>query len=245
MPKTLDDVKAILMKDADGVELYEAVSNAVLQERNLGKGLVRDTQNKLTKAIDALKRIGVDPTSGDLDASMIDLKAKLDKAQELEASLTEKEKKVTGTTAEIQRLEKAIKTMQDERIADRAKAEKAERSLRNRQIKDAVVPRMKDRIFSADIRAERLIESGMIDMDETGKIIYKHNGESLDLEKGLEEYFKEPSNKDDLKNSQLPGAGTNGSAADRNVKSMARADFDKLGPEERANFLLKEKGNIV
>ena len=67
MPKTLDDVKSVLTKSDDGEELYEVVSNAILQERTKAKGMVGETQQKLDKFSSAMKDIGFDPTTIDLE----------------------------------------------------------------------------------------------------------------------------------------------------------------------------------
>lgn len=245
MAKTLEDVKAALKALDNGDELIEALSGLALDAESTKKSFstLTNTHNRIMSELR-----GVGFSGGDTAAAasfLAELKGKLEQAKELESTLTEKEKKVTGSTAEIQRLEKAINEMKAVMAADKEKATKAERALIARQIKDTVVPKLRDRIYSADLRAERLIEAGLITRDEAGNIVYKNGDEAIELDKGIEQYLLDPSNKDDLKNIQSRGAGTIGTSSRTTGKVMKLIDFNKLPEKERTTFLLKENGEVV
>jgi hypothetical protein len=105
---------------------------------------------------------------------------------------------------------------------------------------------MKDRIYGHDLRADRLIESGRVVKLEDGRTVFKDfAGQEIDLNKGIESFLQLPENKEDLKNTAAPGAGTGGQGGGSSVRKLSRADFDGLAPQARADFLLKEKGEIV
>ena len=245
MAKTLNDVKAAIANHQDSKELIELLTSLGIkaEEADSAKQGVVSMQTNHDRLIGELKAIGY--AGGPATPFLTEVKGKLDKAKDLEAKAAEAASKLTGNDAKINMLETTIKTLTDTVTAEKAAREQSAAALRNRQLKDYIVPRLKDRVYGHDLRAEKLIESGRVVMNAIGQIVFKDGEQMIDLDKGIETYLQSPENKDDLKNTAAPGAGTGGQGGNSSGKKMAKVDFDKLEPAQRSDFLLKEHGEIV
>jgi hypothetical protein len=236
MPKTLDDVKAELMKLTDGTELYEAVSTAVLHERNMGKGLVKDVQAKLDLVHNHLKTIGYDPTSQDLETFAKNVKEKFEK-------LPAVEKKNKESDTELSELRRLTDALQKDLVKEKEIRTAKETKLKTQTLQGILMPKLQGKIYSADVRVKDLIREGRVELSEDDRVTYKLGTEVVDLEKGLAAYFEE--NKAELINTQKPGPGGGPSKSSTPVKEMTRTNFDALPPTEQMNFLRKEGGKVV
>lgn len=232
MSKTLDDVKAVLMKDADGIALLESLSGAILHERELAKGMVKETKETLDKVKGSLKELGWED-SVDIVGFTSGLKTHVETAKNSGVKLTESEKR-------MQTLEKQLAEMSDWKT----KAQSAEKSIRDKNLISALEAQFKGKIFSAGVRAKDLVRDGEVDFDADGKtVVFKRGSDIVPLEKGVSEYLA--ANKDDLVNGQKSGADVGSPGGVTTLgKTMKRADYERLDPDSKQSFF-KDKGTLV
>ena len=235
MPKNLEDVKAILMKDADGQELYEAVSTAILHERNMGKGLVKDVQSKLDLIHGHLKSIGYDPTSSDLETFTKTVKEKIEKIPAVE-------RKSKESDTELSELRRLTDALQKDLVKEKEIRTQKETKLKTQTLQSVLMPKLQGKIYSADVRVKDLIREGRVELSEDDKVSFKIGTEVVDLDKGLAAYFEE--NKAELINTQKPGPGGGPSKGTTPTKTLTRAEVDALPPAEVSKFF-KEGGKAV
>ncbi len=235
--KTLDDVKAILMKDADGVALYDVVSNAILQERNKGKGLVTEVQTKLDRAFSTLKAIGFDPAAGDSDTFVSDIKGKLESVDKSKEKLSDSEKR-------LQSFESSIKTLTENLSKSTEKATRFETAYKGGIMKDALITKLSGKLHGAEAHVKAIIADGLVSLaDDNKTVLWKKGNETIELDKGLSEY--QEANKRDIINDQRPGSGTgNPGGGDTSRKVMPMGEFEKLSPVDRMKYM-KEGGDLT
>jgi len=224
---TLDDVKSALLKDGEnGEELYKVVSGAILNAKNDRKTHVQNLEAQNSRLLEAAKELGYDGT-GEISGFISETK----KAIETGRANTEK---LTGEQKRLQDLENQIKSVsanfaksESERIALIEKANKS-------KVKDAVLPLLKGKIFSAELRAETIANSGKAKLSDDGKVLWVEGEEQMDLAKGVESYLSAPENKDDLRNSQQPGPGGKPGGEPAPGKTMTRSAFLALSPQDQS-----------
>jgi hypothetical protein len=226
MAKTLDEVRAAILALPDGADLWETISTVKLEAETHKKGFnsANSFRDKLTQSLKQFGYNGEDPA-----VFLETVKKKID--------MTDKsEEKLTASEQRFVKLEKELSEMRD-------KSNRLETEKKHLVIREALMGKMKGKINAPDLRAKVLIQDGLVDVDSNGSIVWKNGQESIDLEKGLVTYYDQ--NKIDLINSQTGGAGSSGSGSASSVKQISRKDFDALPPEQRKDFLLKDKGEIV
>jgi superfamily I DNA/RNA helicase len=234
---TLEDVKTALTKTENGSELIELVSGLALKaseadSHKTGLSTLHSTHNKV---INELKALGYQ--GGEINSFISELKSKVEKVSEYETRANQAGAKLTEEQRRLLDLEKKLSSLSEQ-------AEKDKNSLRSRKLKDAVLPKLKDRIFGADLRAEKLIADGLVTELDDGRLIYRKGTDEFDLEKGLEEYLKLPENIDDLKNNQNAGAGTGAMRGGVQGKVMTRAVFESLDATKQHAYI-KDGGRII
>ena len=233
--KTIEDVKSALTKLDDGQDLYEVVSNAILQERNKGKGLVTEVQRKVDAYLGGLKTLGFDPQTGDLDGFTGEIKGRLENGKDAGKKLTDTEKRLLE-------MEKTISSLGNKYSESEEKARKYKQSRDNAVIKDALLSKLKGKIYSAEIHAKDIIREGLAVLDEDGQtVLWKNGDDNTDLSKGLQTYMD--SHKDDIVNAQKGGGGGSASSGEPSGKLMNRSAFMQLSPSERVVFT-KEGGKL-
>lgn len=239
---TLEDVKAVLTKEKNGNELFEVVS-ALASEATTHKTGLSTLHSTHNKVLNELKALGY--TGGELSNFVNEVKTKLESAQAAQNQLGETGRKLTEEQKRFLDLETKLSEITGKLSATEQSAQKAALALKQKTIKEAVLPKLKDRIFGADLRAEKLIADGLFTTDENGSIIFKKGDTVFDVDKGIEEYLKDPANADDLKNTQRPGmnggAGMNGNSG---AKVLARSAFEGLNPNAQHAFI-KDGGRVV
>lgn len=226
----LEDVKAALtnseiFKGDNGKELFEAVSNAVLNAKNDRKNHVAQLEKDIKVYKEAVSKLGYDGT-GEI-SSFADETAKALEAGRANAD------KITGDQGRIATLEKTLKTLTDKH----AEAEKKAADLQEKQsasvVRNAVFSKLNGKIFSAELRADTIARDKLAVIGEDGKSVMFADGDNLiDLETGIQKYLE--ANKEDLKNSQRPGAGGQPSTGGGSGKVMARSAFSQLSPQDQA-----------
>jgi len=235
--KTLDDVKALLMKDADGTELYEVVSNAIHQERERGKGLVKAVQQKLEVVDSVLKELGFNPVTNDLSTFQTDLKGKL-------ANGEKNGKELTGKDARLQNLETSLTNLTNQLTTSNEKATKFEKSYKHGILKEALNSKLGGKIFSADIHAKDIIREGSVVLEEDNKTVKWKDGDELkDLDVGIKAYLD--SHPDDVINDQRPGPGGKPGGKPKAGKTMSKGEFNSLRPDARMEIIKKGEVQVV
>ena len=227
--KTLDDVKAFLEGQENGIEMYEAISNAILHERSTGKGIAADEKRKVESMQKALKKLGFSPDEHELDSFIDELSKETETGRKSKSKLTDSERRLLE-------LEKKFDAEVHRRM-------ELETKNKHSTIKSKLLKEFSDKMYSAEDKAKILIMENRVDLAEDGKSVIWRDGDStIDFETGLSSYYNE--NKSDMKNSQKGGA--NGSSGDSSSggKIMPFTAFDKLGWTERSSFL-KDGGKIT
>lgn len=235
MSKTLEDVKAILKKDADGDELYEAVSTAILHERNMGKGLVKDVQIKFDNVLGQLKTIGFDPANSDVETFTRNVKEKIEKIPAVE-------KKSKESDTELSELRRLTDALQKDLVKEKEIRTQKETKLKTQTLQSILTPKLAGKIYSADVRVKDLIREGTVELSDDDKVMFKVGNELVDLDKGLITYFE--TNKAELINTQKPGPGGGPSKGTAPTKILTRTEFDALTPTDAMKFI-KEGGKAI
>lgn len=238
MNKTLDDVKSVLMQSDDGNDLYECVSNAILQEREKGKGMVKDVQSKLERVNSVLSQMGYDSTSVDLDSFALEIKSRLENAKTNGKKLTTTEQKLQDLEGSIEQLKSALADSQTE-------ANTFKTNYKNSKIMSILQPALSDKLYSADIHSKDIIREKMVALSNDEKSVVWVDGDNqVDFATGLQKYLD--LHKSDLKNNQKPGSDSKPSQGDYNpdIKRLSKSAYDKLNPYDRAKFF-KNGGEII
>ena len=223
--KTLDDVKSTLIEKGgdDGKELFEVVSNAILNAKNDRKRHVSDLETQNERLSGAVKDLGYDGT-GELSAFVSETKKALKAGHEASEQLTGDAKRLQELEKRLGDVEGKYTKSESERLSLIEKSKKA-------KVKDAVLSMIKDKIFSAELRASHIADNGMAILTDDGKVVWKDGSEELDLEKGIGTYLEQ--NKEDLKNTSQPGPGSKPGDPGSTGKTMKVAEFDQLSTPEQ------------
>lgn len=247
MAKTMDDVKTVLKGlENDGQELLDAIDSAILHERNMGQGMVKDSKDKLDGANSKLELLnsaltGMGFKEGDkLEDFIAANAAKIKKADDTFNKMSDSEKSNALLLGRIDKLEKSGKES-----AERADAN--EKRFKTSKIKSILLSKMGKKIYSAGLRADNLIQTGVAVLsDDNETVQFKVDDKLLPLEEGLDKYYEESENKPELINNSKsgPGGGPGDSDDDDDGKKrMTQKDFEKLDPSERGKFI-KDGGKI-
>jgi len=158
--------------------------------------------------------------------------------QEIEARLSSNFKKV----------EKELNEKWQKKLAEEAAAKlEVETKFKNSRITEFLssMPESEN-ITGKDYVIKDFISSGIVKVNDAGKVVFIRDGEEVDAKEGIETFNK--SRPDLVRTNQATGSG--GSGSPRNSKNnsggqtMKYTDWMSLPPKERATFQINEK-NIV
>jgi hypothetical protein len=230
MAKTVDEILGSLPEEDRGVvgAAIEAVKAEGSKKFSEARGEVTRLLDKYKPLEKALQEAGVDPS---------------------DQALAEVLKRAKATGDHSSELEKTVKVLQC-KIAEidadrRATVEKLRTKTLTEKLSGALGSSLLDGIASYVIPG--LIGSGSVVLSDDGETVaFNLEGESLTLEKGIEAW--KAKNKGLLKNKQAAGSGSaggkgGGSGSDR--PQMARSEWDKLPPKDRARFIIDRKGVLT
>lgn len=223
----LEDVKAALVKLENGQELYNVVADSIASAQNDRKSEVQTLKSQTEVFSSVLKELGFEVGKTNPQEFVSSVKAKLSTGEQTMQKLT----------SEQQRIEELSKGLSE----FRSKYETAESNRKSQLAKELLSKAMTGRIYGSTAYANELIRNGEVVLSDDEKSLVWKNAESFD--KGLSYFFD--SHKSDLINSQNGGSGAGDRSSGANAKTMSRAEFDKLDPEARKTFLLKDGGEIV
>ena len=97
----LEDVKTALKGQENADELCQALEQAILHERNTGKGLVNDVKSKHDKLSKALESLGYGG-NGDLEQFITDTKGKLENGNKATSKLTKEQQRLADMEGKLQ-----------------------------------------------------------------------------------------------------------------------------------------------
>jgi len=236
MPKTLEDVKSALTKLDDGQELYEVVSNAVLQERAKGKGLVQSVQAKHDVLLNGLKLLGYDPATDEIDTFAGGVSEKIKNGSAAKEKLTTEQQRMSD-------LEKTVSKLTKEVSDSKQTATNFQSKYTNSILKDALMKELSGKIYSAEIHAKDIIRENLVALGEDGKTVtWKNGDDAVKLDEGIQGYFD--SHKDSLVNKQNGGSGGSGGGGSAGTKSLPRSAFDNLSLTDQLSHV-KDGGTIT
>jgi len=232
MPKTLEDVKKVLEGlENDGKELYEAVTNAILQERNHGKGRVETAEANLKVVTDSLKKLGYSGEPGKIDDFVKGISDKVSKADEAFKNLGTTEQEIATLKGLVEQQNSKIETLTNE-------SKSFETGFKAAKLKSGLMKILDGKMYSAELHADHLIDRGLAVLGKDNETVQIKKGDALvSLDVGIQEYME--SHKDAVINNQSGGAGggpTDNPGIDGN-KVKSRADYDNMSPQERSDHI--------
>lgn len=219
MSKSLEDVKAFLEGQEGGIELYEAISKAIIHERDTAKGQVFDQKRKTERYYNALGKLGYKPEE-DLDGFLDNVSNEMKTGKKTSEKLTTKEQSLTEALGRIEALEKRNTDL--------------ETRDRHTKIKNVLNKQFKDKVYSADNNAELLILKGAVDL-EGENVVWVDGDNRTDFGSGFKTYLEK--NPDIAINSQRSGASGSASGESSGQSVLNRSAFDKLNPFDAADFI--------
>jgi predicted RNase H-like nuclease (RuvC/YqgF family) len=228
MSKSLEEVLKVLDDDS-----REAVVNAIEAEKQRGIDGSRKKGDEVKKHIgelnrlrDKIRELEIDPDS-DIDEQIESLKSKI---------------KGGGGQAEWQRESGKMQRQLKELTDKLAQKEQREAELVKSSALSKAAGYLKGKAHAHEEVSFRLFHEGKIGVGRDGSsIVWKDGDEELDLDKGISAYLK---NRPDIViNGQKGGGGSDGGGSTAD-KSMAQADWEKMEPKARANYI-KDGGKII
>lgn len=219
--KTLDDVKQALEGLDNGIELYEAVSNAINGEKVTGINKVKEA-NRQIEGLKQYKQsfldLGFNPDDeqADLNNFITDLKTTKD-------SFGKTKEQLSGKETELQKLQNTVAELTSKwESAEKEKSELAKKATNNK-IKATLLKEMDSKIYSSTLHAEKMISSGLVSLADDGEtILYNTSDKSVSLSEGLPLYFEQ--NKTDLKAPQKAGSNSSGLPIDNRQGKETEAE---------------------
>jgi hypothetical protein len=230
MPKTVEEILGSLPEEDRGVvgAAIETVKTEGSKKYSEARGEVSRLLDKYKPLEKALQDAGLDPSDQATAEVLRRAKAGGDHSSELEKTV----KMLQGRIAEID--------------ADRkATVEKLRTKTLTEKLSGALGSHLLEGIGNYVIPG--LIGSGSVKLSDDGEsVAFIFEGEELTLEKGIEAW--KAKNKGLLKNRQAPGGGSaggkgGGTLSDR--PQMAKSEWDKLSPRDRARFIIDRKGVLT
>jgi hypothetical protein len=216
MAKTFDDVLAVLKGVENGGELVEAATNFKLEAERSQSGY-RTVQTNFDKLVGGLKPLGYE--SGDPLAFTSTLKEKLENGNQAGKKLTDKD-------SEIETIKKTLNILTEERN----QAKLAANALAQRTLRETLNGKFKGKMIDPEGTTALVIQNGLANVGTDGSITWK---DGIDFDKGIQDFMM--SRPFAMVNPQTAGAG-GGSAGGKAGKTMAIAEFQKLGVKEQHKF---------
>lgn len=185
---TFEELKAILEKQDKGSEMIESITTLINDEKSKGiaahQKVNRESQ-ALRKYKKALEALGADEDT-DLDAFTSELLEKKNAKPDEDNKLT------------LKTLQNQLATMQKALEDEKGKAK---RSVLSEKLTQA----LGDKVYGSQYVIKSLIDDGMVSLVE-GKVQFKINDQQLEFNDGIKAFLD--SNKDIVKSTQTPGAGS-------------------------------------
>ena len=250
MPWKLDSDGKIEVKDGNPVWLGSDNSEMIvegdtLSKRNYEAKANRERAEKAEKALEKFKDFdGLDAAKA---REALDTLSKLDQKKLVDAGEIDRVREEIGKGYQVQVSERDGKLTELQQRLDRMMLDNAFAQSDFVRERIAVPPEMFRSHFGQNFKVE---EGKIIAYDSTGNKIFsdKRMGELASVDEAFEKLVGNYAHKDSiLKAQNQSGSGNTGGGGSRGgVRSMTRADFEKLSPVQRAETAaLVGKGEIT
>jgi len=232
---SLDDVKTYLSGKDGGVEAYDFVNTAILNERSTYKGRVSELQGKYGVLSNALSKLGYDSSNGqDLNAFVQGIVDKVAKVEDSGKKLSASEQREAERDSKIADLSNRFEQSQTELTAERAKTT-------NALMKGDLLKAFNGKLFSAEIHAKDLIRENKVKLKD-GKTVFIDGENEIAFDTGVSGYIE--ANSESKINQQKGGAGSSGSSGGSSQnKVVAESAFNNMSYSERDVFI-KDGGTV-
>lgn len=223
MPRSLEELKKEF-ETLKKTDLYEDVIGLISEEQEKGKELHRKNNKeneKLRKHKIALEALGYDGTT-ELDEFVAEIIRKKDTSTDDSSRMT------------VKALNEKIDALIKENALTKQKAQEYQTKAKQKTISSELLKELSDKVYGPNILIKNLINDGQVDLDESDRVVFKIDGETLPLKDGIQKVLE--ANKEIVKNTQNGGAGTKGgSGMPSNI-----AEIMKSGSKEEIKQNLSE-----
>jgi len=194
--KTLEDME-------NGQDLLEYHNQAVLAEKTRGIEEFRRANKDVTK-FKRFKNL-VHDLGWDGESDVDEWATKVKSALEAKASPAEQ-----GEMGELKKtlakLQKDFQTTQTDLAAEREQRAELQKINRVKTIEAQLGPKLSEEFYASPLMLKALIADNMVDVDESGEVVFKKGDSTLNLNDGLK-YLSETYS-DAKKNKQVAGSGS-------------------------------------
>ena len=188
----------VLEGQENGTELVEFFNQSIQNEKTIFIEKNRQ-HNKENQTL----RQGLKDLKSRLTKIGWDGQADLDEFFEtLNETIAGKKEEGSAASKELKTLQKQIEKFQNE-----LKVEQEKRlELQKKIIESTLLPKISEEFYGSEFIIKFLISDGLVDLDETGKVIFKNGEDILDFDSGLKAFGEaHPNSK---KNKQKTGSGS-------------------------------------
>lgn len=190
------------LPEGKGEELINFHMSQVDSERQRGiaETSKRNKENEsLRKFKLAFENLGYQPEQ-DLTEFTMNLKSEKEQVQTKDVTLKDLQSQFQKLNTDFQKTQSELTT---ERLAATELKSKAKRE----KIRGSMVETLRDRVYAHDLLINDLIGSGKVDLDETEKVVFvKEDQTMIPMEDGIKQLLE--SRPDIVKNAQKPGASS-------------------------------------
>ena len=226
----LDDVLSKLTDDEKLV-----VTSAIDSEKSRGIDETRKKSQSVQKYMTELNRLkdiirnsGLDPDE-DIEEQITSLKDGL------------REKPKSDLERQVLTLTKQVKFLTDGMVEKTKEAETEKGKYRNTKLTQVLGSSIGEKIHATDFVIRGLIRDGKVKLDEDENVVWVEGENEIEFGKGVDTFLK--ANNTIVKTQQTPGTGSSPGTG-RSAKTMARAEFDNLGPADKISYM-KDGGQIL
>lgn len=190
------------LPEGKGEELINFHMSQVDSERQRGiaETSKRNKENEsLRKFKLAFENLGYQPEQ-DLTEFTMDLKSEKEQVQTKDVTLKDLQ-------SQFQKLNTDFQKTQSELTTERQAATELKSKAKREKIRGSMVETLRDRVYGHDFLINDLIGSGKVDLDETEKVVFvKEDQTMIPMEDGIKQLLE--SRPDIVKNAQKPGASS-------------------------------------
>jgi hypothetical protein len=212
-----------------GEEKAAVVNAAIEAEKNRGieaarkKGQdVNKFMSETNKHKDRFRAIGLDP-DGDLDAQLVTIKERLEKATnskgEDDPAVKKLERQLAAIVAKLEATEKE-------------KAEATQKYTKTR-LSESLRKAFGDQINGVGLAVDNLIYGGKVKLSENDEVVFVNGSDELTIEEGVAAFKKQYPEL--VKNTQNPGGGS-APQGKPNSKSITISQYEAMSVKDRATF---------
>lgn len=202
MTISTEEFEAALKALENGADLLEYHATTVNAEKSTGINEVRkrDKENQgLRKFKIIYKDLGWD---GETDPEEYGLKLK----DTLEGRQGDANTEVSTLKKDLLKLQKDFGKTQLELQTEREQRETLQKQNRLKTIENVLTPKLSEEFYGAGFMVKALIADNLVDIDETGKVVFKQGDDIIDLDSGIKKLGE--THAEARKNKQTGGSGT-------------------------------------